>query len=46
MTKRITIMIDEDNDRKLRMLQAKMIQHNQESVSFSRVMNDTLRKGL
>ncbi len=46
MGKRVTIMIDEDLDKKLRLLQSKMILKNQTSYSFSRVLNDTLRKVL
>ena len=46
MSKRVTIVIDESIDKKLRLRQAKIIQQNQSSCSFSRVVNDTLRKGL
>jgi len=46
LSKRITIMIDEDIDKKLRFRQAKMIQQEQSSYSYSRVLNDTLRKVL
>lgn len=44
MSKRITIMLDDDLDKKLRMLQAKMIQTTAGSVSFSKVINEELRK--
>jgi len=33
-------------DKKLRLKQAKLIQTTNASVSFSRVLNDTLRKAL
>jgi len=46
MSKRITIMIDEDLDKKLRLRQAKIIQQEHSSCSYSRVLNDTLRKVL
>lgn len=46
MAKRVTIMLDDDLDKKLRFKQAKQIQHEQASVSFSQVLNDTLRKQL
>ena len=46
MTKRVTIMIDNDLDKKLRLRQAKMIQQEMSSYSYSRVMNETLRKVL
>jgi len=45
MSKRVTIMIDEDLDKKIRMLQAKIIQKESKSVSYSRVINELLRKG-
>ena len=46
MGKRVTIMIDEDLDKKLRLRQAKIIQQEQASYSYSRIVNDTLRKVL
>jgi len=46
MSKRVTIMIDEDLDKKIRMRQAKMIQQEQSSYSYSRVVNEALRKVL
>jgi len=46
MSKRVTIMIDEDLDKKIRFCQAKQIQQEQSSCSYSRVVNDILRKGL
>jgi len=46
MAKRITIMIDDDLDKKLRLLQAKEIQSTNSAVSYSRVINKTLRKKL
>ncbi len=39
-------MIDEDIDKKLRLAQAKQISKSSSSVSYSRVLNDTLRKQL
>ena len=46
MVKRVTIMIDDDLDKKLRLRQAKMIQQEQSSYSYSRALNDILRKNL
>jgi len=46
MSKRVTIMIDEDLDKKLRLLQAKMITKEQTSYSYSRVVNEAIRKVL
>jgi len=46
MNKRVTIIIDDDIDKKLRILQAKIIQQTQSSRSYSSVVNDALRKVL
>lgn len=46
MSKRVTVMIDEDLDKKLRQLQAKMIQETSSSVSYSNVINHILYKSL
>ena len=46
MSKRISILIDDDLDKKLRFRQAKMILQKQSSYSYSRVLNDALRKVL
>ena len=46
MSKRVTIMIDDDMDKKLRLRQAKLIQTEQKSISYSRVLNDVLRAGI
>jgi hypothetical protein len=41
---RITIMLEDTLLKKLREKQAKLIKESAKSVSFSRVLNDTLRK--
>ncbi|MCH7561788.1 MAG: hypothetical protein QQN62_07870 [Nitrosopumilus sp.] len=46
MSKRVTIVIDSDLDKKLRLRQAKIIQQKQASCSYSQVLNETLRKVL
>ncbi len=46
MSKRVTIVIDDDLDKKLRVRQAKLIQQTNSSHSYSRVLNETLRKVL
>ncbi len=46
MTKRITIMIDDELDKKIRLLQAKAIQSTGRSISYSSIINDLLRKKL
>ncbi len=43
MSKKVTIMIDDDLDKKVRLKQAKLIQKKNSSVSFSSVLNDILR---
>jgi hypothetical protein len=44
MSKRVTVMIDDDLDKKLRLRQAKMIQQEQSSYSYSKVINESLHK--
>ena len=44
--KRVTIMLDDDLDQKLRDRQAKLIRETQGSYSFSKVLNEVLRKVL
>ena len=46
MGKRITIMLDDDLYGKLLERQAKLIKESIKSVSFSRVVNETLRKSI
>ena len=46
MRKRLTIVIDEDIDKKLRLCQAKIIRQEQASCSYSKVVNEALRKVL
>jgi predicted transcriptional regulator len=46
MAKRVTIMLDDDLLKKLHELQAKQIKETTESVSFSAVLNKTIRKKL
>ncbi len=43
MAKRITIMLDDDLDKKVRLKQADLIRKTQTSISFSSVINDVLR---
>lgn len=42
MTKRVTIVIDDDLDRKVRIKQAKLILKTSHSVSYSKIINDVL----
>ena len=46
MSKRVTVMIDEDLDKKLRLLQAKHIQQKQIAYRYSKTLNEVLRKVL
>ncbi len=46
MSQRITIVLDDDLATSLRQKQAKLIRGSSKSVSFSRVLNETLRTGL
>jgi len=46
MGKRKTIILDGELLKKLHYIQAKLIRESEKSVSFSRVMNDVLRKAL
>ncbi len=43
---RITIMLDKESHRKLRILQAAKIRKTNGSVSLSSIINDAIRKGL
>lgn len=46
MSKRITIIMEDEIDKKLRLKQAKLIQNSMSAVSYSSVINQTLKKGL
>lgn len=46
MAKRISVMIDDDLDKKIRLAQSKMILAENKSVSFSSVINYLLEKQL
>lgn len=46
LARRITIMLDEDLAKKLRMLQAKSIHERMENISFSEVLNQAVKAGL
>jgi hypothetical protein len=46
MAKRISVMLEDDIDKKLRTKQAEEIRKTSSSVSFSMVVNDVLRKSL
>ncbi len=46
MPKRITVVLDDELDKKLRIIQSKKIRKSKKSVSFSSVINEELRKSL
>ncbi len=46
MPKRITVVLDDQVVKKLRIIQSKKIAKSKRSVSFSSVINDELRKAI
>ncbi|MFQ5497793.1 MAG: hypothetical protein ACE5DU_07920 [Nitrosopumilus sp.] len=46
MSKRITVVLEQNTIKKLRELQAKQIKQSTSSVSFSKVINEILQKSL
>ena len=46
MGKRVTIVLDDDLAKKLHEIQAKLIRETTKSVSFSSVLNETVRTSL
>lgn len=46
MTERVTIMLNSEIAKKLRKLQAKKLLETSSTVSFSRIINEVLEKGL
>ena len=43
---RVSIMLDDDLQKKLRLLQSKMIKKNKTAISFSQVLNEVIQDGL
>jgi len=46
MAKRISVVLDDELVKKLRNIQSKKVGKSKKSVSFSRVINEELRKSL
>ncbi|MBT4327268.1 MAG: hypothetical protein HOD60_10260 [Candidatus Nitrosopelagicus sp.] len=46
MAERVTIMLNSDIAKKLRKMQAKKLLETSSTVSFSRIINEVLEKGL
>ena len=46
MKKRVTVMIDDKLDKKIRLFQAKKIQEENSSYSYSQAVNDIIRKAI
>jgi len=46
MGKRITVVLDDDLVKKLRLLQAKQIKETASAASFSKIINGVLQKSL
>jgi hypothetical protein len=43
MSQRVTIVIDDDVNKRLRSIQSRQIKDSQKSISFSRVLNEELK---
>ncbi len=46
MGRRITIVLDEELEKKLRLIQSKFVKNSVKSISFSHVLNLVLEEGL
>lgn len=46
MSKRITVVMNDDLDKKIRLYQVKIMQRTNSSYSYSAAINDTIRKAL
>ena len=46
MTRRVTLLIDEETYKKLRQIQSKQILKTNSSVSYSQIINEILKKSL
>ena len=46
MARRVTIMIEDDLDKKIRVYQAKKIQKENSTFSYSKTVNELLRKAI
>jgi hypothetical protein len=46
MSHRVTMMMNDDNFKKLRLMQAKLLKQTNASVSFSKVINDVITLAL
>ncbi len=46
MSERITVMLDDDLARRLRLMQAKQLKETNRNVSFSQVLNNVVKEGL
>lgn len=46
MAKRITVVLDDEVVKKLRLLQSRQIKDSAGSVSFSKVINEVLKKSI
>ncbi|MCV0392156.1 MAG: hypothetical protein K5790_02550 [Nitrosopumilus sp.] len=44
MTRRVTIMIEDELDKKIRLFQAKKMQKQNSTYSYSRAVNDIIKK--
>ena len=46
MAKRITVVLDDEVVKKLRSVQSRQIKESSEAVSFSKVVNEALKKAI
>jgi len=46
MAKRITVVLDDEVVKKLRFVQSRQIKESSEAVSFSKVVNEALKKSI
>ena len=46
MSKKVTIMLEDNMDKKLRKIQTSFFKEYKDTVSFSKVLNEILHKGL
>ena len=46
MAKRVTIMMEDSTDKKIRLYQAKMMQKHNKAYSYSKAVNDILKKAV
>ena len=46
MSRRVTVMLDDENDRTCRIIQAQQIKKTNDTYSFSKVVNELIKRGI